>query len=323
MASVQAVVQWVIYTHVWPHLDEMLAIFFLVFYGESKYPGISKKLHVEQFDLADPRVETWVFADLWDKYIIPLGIGPGPYNEHGSSTQSRVKDECTASLVAKDLGIDQLDEVKYLLELVRRNDLYGEGNDFLSIAKSLELRFKHNVPTLKIFNWIFQEFKLRIADQKLVWSDDCGAIASLATHHNVRVSNRTLSVYVVSTDNDDVISRMRSEKIYRHDVIMKHSPTSGQFQVLTNHKSNVDLSSVVYRIRLAECKARGIYGIPDETLRTAEGIPGMNMHAHKGKGGNTIVGLHCGGTRARKASGAQAPLHILEAELIQGLKDAN
>jgi hypothetical protein len=116
---------WILQPHRIPHLDEYLAMWLLKRFGESKFPGISEA--------------QVIFGDSGEKFgaaigstnVIPIGTGGGKLDEHlnGKDTD-RIEGECAATLTAKNLGIQEMPELKNLLDYVLKHDSTGQRNNF-------------------------------------------------------------------------------------------------------------------------------------------------------------------------------------------------
>lgn len=110
-------------THTRPHRDEIYAIFLLMRYGKVMYPGIE---HSEIIISENP--EGYSFDKLISMGQIPIGVGGGLFDEH--KKDGRLKNESSASLVAKHLGVEELLEVKTILKAVTGTDQNGSPSKY-------------------------------------------------------------------------------------------------------------------------------------------------------------------------------------------------
>lgn len=130
--------EWKIITHYGPHFDELLALWLLWYKGAEKYPGIGDALVYQRGDQPEERDGEWLFHRLG---VIALGWGFGRFDEHPDPNRSipRKEGECCATLVAKDLGIQDdpvlLGMLKYAL---KEDEKSGTGKNHLpSVIQAL------------------------------------------------------------------------------------------------------------------------------------------------------------------------------------------
>lgn len=111
-----------VFTHTFPHVDELIAILLLQNYGENFFPGI-KKARISFTKERDIKGDF-----LLRQQILCLGIGGGVFDEHGRGGNK--KSETAASLVAKYLEIDNRPAIKKLLNYALNVDKKGSGDPF-------------------------------------------------------------------------------------------------------------------------------------------------------------------------------------------------
>lgn len=154
---------WAVWTHRWAHLDEMSDLYQLHYHGDEVYKNISRA-PVFFWDMAHPQLLR-PFEELWEQWIFPVGVVDGsPFNEHAGYDASvgRVVGESASDRLANVLGIRDRPELKPLFDAISDNDLNGVGNELMSLARSLELRWRKGMLPDDVMNWMFSEFDLRV-----------------------------------------------------------------------------------------------------------------------------------------------------------------
>ena len=126
-----------ILVHIRPHLDEVVAVALLRLYGEALFPGISK---------APVRYVEGTIAgtdEVWDKdQILPVGIGKGRFDEHRDGQKAdRLKNECSATLVAKYLGVENNRELTKLLAETLAGD-HDASNTQTQLAELMKVSYR-------------------------------------------------------------------------------------------------------------------------------------------------------------------------------------
>jgi hypothetical protein len=107
--------------HINQHRDEELAGWEAVRFGEKLFPGISKA------EVIYLEAGMQMAIEAKDTNIIPLGTGKLEFDEHTNdfSGTDRIPNECSATLMAKELGIDGDPRLKELLQYVLLDDTRG------------------------------------------------------------------------------------------------------------------------------------------------------------------------------------------------------
>ena len=116
---------WILEPHKVPHPDEYLAMWMLKRFGEKKFSGISDA----QVIFGESGTKKGLTFE--SSNVIPIGIGGGLLDEHrDNGITDRIPGECAATLTAKNLGIQEMPELKNLLEYVLKHDSTGQRNNF-------------------------------------------------------------------------------------------------------------------------------------------------------------------------------------------------
>lgn len=283
-------------THVRPHLDEIFAWRLLQLYGQESLPGIENgTLAFWQGNRSDvPHFEE-LFADNW----IALGIGGGPFDEHGVVGTAQKQKTCCATLVAQWLGVDQIPEVRRVLRWVEQNDLHGSGDplDFPRSINRLWAIYEGNPEDIIAWATTAIDALLEFAPDRgnpLTLQGVLGALyraypdnpefvrewASTATDSLVAETERFHTVtasefancatihpvsgtnlVVVAIESDDELAARYATHLYGERLgATVVRKTTGNTQVLGNKKGGISLERTAALVRLAELDAKGWSG---------------------------------------------------------------
>ncbi len=140
-------------THLRPHLDEIMARFMLVRWGEAIFPGVSK---------SDIRyLTTGILPDdvpphiLEEKGILPVGVGGGFLDEHSVDGMNRKIDECASTLVSTALSLTNDVPLQRILTEVRHCDLTNLVKP-TQLSSLVKLRHRHHqYDASKVLEWTF------------------------------------------------------------------------------------------------------------------------------------------------------------------------
>jgi len=140
-------------THDRLHPDEMEDLWLLVKFGERKFPGIRDARLV--LWPAGARIPGGRSAEDYEKNgILLIGVGGGRFDEHPTIGRERIQGECAATLMAKELGVQEDPALTEILEFIRNNDLDGTGWGFDQFASIVDaLHFENpNKPEI-VISW--------------------------------------------------------------------------------------------------------------------------------------------------------------------------
>jgi len=124
-----------IVVHQNPHLDEIVAVWFLRNFGEEKFPGVS-----------EAKLTTWGRKELSRTTpemcamsgTLLVGLGGGMFDDH---QDDGVRKDCAAGLVAKYLGLDKLGKLKklindtYLADAKCEGELYSKAEEVKNLNR--------------------------------------------------------------------------------------------------------------------------------------------------------------------------------------------
>lgn len=282
-----------IVTHFRPHADELIALMFLKNFkeGEEKFPGVSNA-KIEFLSTGKiPNGKS--YKDFSD--TIFLGVGGGPFDEHESESQERSEGEVCATLVAKTLGIENKPELQGILNIVKDEDLSGaKEKDSLSVMiKFLHSCFKEDYET--IYKWselaymahigterterpfTLESARILLEDHKdFAWWED--VIQTALKYQNeeyqkalkefdqkalkktlIAYDGKPVSFSFIESDNEEMSKAARS----RMSQLIVQKNSRGNVFIFTYRKRNLDLTSVVILLRLAEQHFAGDIKVKD------------------------------------------------------------
>ncbi|NUM35677.1 MAG: hypothetical protein HUU50_14110 [Candidatus Brocadiae bacterium] len=116
-----------IITHEYPDLDAMLCCYLLQQYGEKRYPGISKAKLC--FYPAGRLPDNKTPEELEKEGILAVDIGGGKLDTHpdGITLEKEKLTLSASNLVAQDLGVENKESLKDILEFTRLQDSAGQS----------------------------------------------------------------------------------------------------------------------------------------------------------------------------------------------------
>ncbi len=240
-----------IVTHERPHLDEIVAIWLLRRFGETRFPGVSRaKVSYTTTGRGGPDAK-----ESEDRGILMLGIGGGRFDEHPTLDNGRKAEECCATLVARELGVFDDPSLQKILKFVKSRDLEGNSTPFdLSyLVKLLHPRFPDNPE--KVIEWTLVGIEAKYEEQHDFFFVARQEFESKARIDEVPVGTRRLRIATIESDSESVGKYARSE-FGGHAGIVIQKRASGNVSILVNKQMGLDMRDVVRMIRLAERQAK-------------------------------------------------------------------
>ncbi len=245
-----------IITHIRPHLDEIVAIWLLRLFGESLFPGV-KTSKIVYWNTGGHAPDGRSAEDWEAEGYLLIGIGKGRFDEHSSSEEAteRQKDECSATLVAKALGVNQMSELAQILKYTLNNDTKGSSTpfDIATIAKHLGSQYPNN-PEIAI-QWTIISLNAKYAEQ-------CEFFSAKSDFEQMTIEtitgpyNKDLVFAYGSSDNEGLNKYARSPYGCNADVVaIKRS--SGNVQIFFNQKKGLKPIDLIKILRTKEQIADG------------------------------------------------------------------
>jgi len=235
--------------HAYPHPEEIFSILLLRVYGKEKYPGVdtAKIVFVDASnDLCKHNDEAL--------YIGISSDGPegSKFDEHPRAGQDRKKGHSAASLVAIDLGIQDLPEIRELLKAVTDEDLHG-GAKFLDLASCVKILYD-NLEPMQVIDWATVALQGRLNEQKNLHDQkNVEEFNRLVKTTEISHASKPVKIGVIETNNPlaGKCSRMQGYKI----LIQKD--LDGHVQILPRKHDRIEMRDVVRLLRLEEDEIAG------------------------------------------------------------------
>lgn len=289
---------WVM-THRGPHLDELVAAVLIERFGTSTF--VMEHGH---------------------NGVIHLGVLNGKFDEHPGGGKQRKQGDCTATLVAKALGVQHVPLVKTLLSYVLNNDTKGrDQKDGLATAVNLINRMNSDEPLITI-NWARLAITAKLTDKSNSRNISCAYIYELLSSkdpmtginwksildladsiqnrrfgqglHEFRdrgevkeidgPDGRKLRLAIIESDNTEMGRVARYKKGGDADLALQIN-SKGQVTIHTNRRANLKLFNLVRILRYEEQKARGEIKLTNWRKLSDEGIGpcGVWYYQHSGQ----------------------------------------
>lgn len=242
-----------IVTHHRPHADEALAIFLLRRYGKEHFPGIdTAQLLFWDSGATAPDGRA---ASSWeeDGYLL-VGIGGGRFDEHVATGDDGKDGECAATLVAREIGVQDAPWLGFLLKFVQENDTIGAGHPF-DIAK-MAMKIGALVGTgyegdMKVMEWLWLAFEAEIHAQQ-----DFGSAAEDFQRATIREfpgpTGELIKVAAVESACEQIVNYAISRSGAGMDVVIRRNPANGQVCILRAERSGIKLEDVARSVRYLE-----------------------------------------------------------------------
>ncbi len=215
-------------THVRPHIDEIVALWLLKEFGQTRYTGLrTAKLEFRKGDNSNTTTANTV-VDLEEQGIIAIGIGNGRFDEHKKG-RDVPEDQCAATLVAQFLGIKDDPALKQILKFTLNNDRKGAAHpfDIAGIIKAMYEQHPNN--PMKAVKWALAAISAKYAEQ---FAFHNGTVEEFAKAKIVEIDfyDNKIRLAIVESDDTQFSKYARSQGIAI--IIQKNS--SGNVQIFTN-----------------------------------------------------------------------------------------
>ena len=256
---------WTILLPARPQPDTIAAILLLRLFGGERFVGI------ENFAVEirpDAPIET--FDELIAKHILPIDVGGGPLDHHGT-------EQCASELVADLLGVRNNPALAKLLGYAKRDDALGKGtmsDDPLDRAFGLSgliasLNKQYPKQAQRVVESVLPllEAHYRASHEHLV---ELPVIVNKKkldgdyTEALVRQGTKRLKVAFVISDTPAMVTYLRSFQGPRADVVVQKSSEGNRVCVVTRQERKINLAIAAALIRLREAELRHIV-LPEKT----------------------------------------------------------
>lgn len=248
-------------THPYPHLDELLVIFLLKL--AQRMLKIRRKLELILTDNPTP------FKARED--VLLIGIGGGPLDEHSTVDHDGKHGECAATLAVKEFGLEQNEQLQFLLNYVLRNDQRAQGGpgDFHSVLRAMyERHAKHPLVAVKyglqgIDAMYFEQIRFLKAAEQFRTQSDVLVVPRITGD---------VKIAILHTDNDRAAACARK---IGYAVLIQVN-TSGNVQIHTDMRANLPSLAGAARILriLEQAKKERLVTSDSTTLARYGSVPG-------------------------------------------------
>jgi hypothetical protein len=245
-------------THRRPHFDEIVAIWLLLKFGETKWPGISQA----DMECWESLPEGKTSKELLNEGFLLVGIGGGPYDEHPQKA-GRKEGQCAATLVAHDLRIERKPALRKILEYAAARDLELGKNEFElpAVIKAINDEW----PTEETIRWAFLALIALHRKQERFYDEAPRDYAKAVITDAVIAGGRKIKMVVGRSNADTFCAYARSGRGCHAGVVVQMS-TKGNVLIQTNQQLRIDLGDVVRMLRVEELRRAGKPIPPWKTL---------------------------------------------------------
>lgn len=236
-------------THENTDIDEFVGIWLLRKFGEDRFPGVKDAKVV--FRRLASEIPDGRSAEQFERDgVLLIGIGGGRFDEHPSADNERKDGECAATLIAKELGVDDDSALKKILDYTVTNDLKGGSQPF-DLAHIVKLLHRqHPDQPEKVMEWAMTALEAKYQEQLQFWTCD-EEFQRVAKVEKVQVGKRIVKIVSFSSDNPQMARFARAASGGDAAVVIQRR-ISGHVQIFTNRRFGIKLFDVVQMIRLAE-----------------------------------------------------------------------
>lgn len=243
-------------THKMQHIDEVVGIVFLKYYGRKKYPGIEDaKIVFWNAGSRTPDGRNW--KEWYKEGYLPVGVGGSKYDEHPSDATDRKEGHCAATLIAKDLGIDNLLEVQQLLQYVVTNDTKGGNNPF-DLASAFTLANKTWIDDpLGCLEWQMQIIRLYLLKQINFFTKTKSEFEKYANVFECIYQGRSVTVVAVQSDDTEIGAFARSEHGANAAIVIQQN-SKKQVMISSQKRAKICFDEVIIELRRKEANLKGL-----------------------------------------------------------------
>ena len=298
-----------IITHIKPHLDEFAAIWMVKTFGGKIFEGIF-----------DAPVEYWphrgilpggkTAEQLENEGVLLIGIGGGRFDEHASAGTGRKQGDCALTLIAKELGLENVPTHKKLLEYVVKNDLKGSGNGFYelaSIATALNDKWGEKDPGRvldNVMDILDAKYKQCVEFEKAQVE-----FGEKARMHPFRAGfpEQPLTMAIIESDNLALAKHARQRNV----AILVQKTALGNVQIFIDKKTGLRMENVVGELRRVEAKMRRLSLAYEESFKE-----GNFMYWYYQPAGEMTFN----GSKTAVEEPTRIPLEIITATVMQFAK---
>lgn len=268
-----------IVTHGTPvHLDELVGKLLFTRYGEDKFPGIGTA-NFRAITATDNVAELQKRDD-----VILLGLGGGPFDEHGAGGNEEKAKECCATLIAKFLGLDQDFCWRTILKYVLHTDK-NSPNLTLDLAPTVMRLQKQGFGLNAVSTYVELTVNAAYNAQKGFSQTSLKDVKE----EELMINGERRFIAVAKGDDQDIPRYMR----FLGATVVVVENSNGHIQVLTNREYKLDVRDILRILRIWEQKKDGdkTNKVEDwKVLETEEIIPTIPQWYYHKDGNNILNG---------------------------------
>lgn len=271
-----------IVTHFRPHLDEVVGIVLLLWYGEKKYPGIGNAKITFCDAGTTPDGKSW--QQLEKEGVVLIGTGGSRFDEHPTLHKDRKEGECAASLVATYLGISEEPWLAKLMRYTCINDTKGGSNPFelAGMINLMNKRWFDQNPSATL-EWSMNAVQVYLEEQIKFFTETSKEFEMYSEVINSTCKGKDIVIVKVTGDNDQLGAYARSAAGASADIVIQKN-SNGNVVISTKKTSFINLDDVARAIRLKEMRIKNITckNPGDPALKGEAKVPGAEeWHYHK------------------------------------------
>jgi len=250
---------WTILLPTRPQPDTIVAIFLLKTFSSERFLGI-KNARIE----VNPTAPDESFEALTAKHILPIDVGGGPLDHHGT-------DRCASELVADLIKISDNPALAKMLAYAKRDDAFGKGTvssdpldrafGLSGLIASLNKQFPGQAQKIVEIILPLLEAHYDASHKHLIELPAAVEEKKRAgeyTETQVIQSGKRFKISFVVSDEPGMVTYLRSFQGPRADVVVQKSEKGNRICIVTRQERKVQLAAVAALIRMREAELRGI-----------------------------------------------------------------
>lgn len=258
-----------IVTHENPHLDEILGIWLLRKFGEKVFPGISSA-KIEFWGTGGQSPDGRSAKEYEREGVLLIGVGGGRFDEHPAVNGERKKEECAATLIAKDLGLRDEPTFEKILNFAVNSDLKAAGSHPFDIASIAKVFYQQTSDPQEVIEWVMKGIEVKYQEQLQFFELTRKEFEDKAEIEEIQGPGRMLRMVSIVSNNVLMNKFARSIHGVNADIIVQKQ-SSGNVQIFTNAKSGLVLYDIAQMLRLTEQELKKDIRTKDWKLLSVEG----------------------------------------------------
>lgn len=256
----------IIVTHVLPHFDEILTIWLLKKFGREQFPGV-ETAEIQYW--GEKEIKTHPLEECGKQGILPIGICGGRFDEHPTLNSDRKEKECSSTLMAKLLGLDQDPILEAILKFALRSDMNAPNPFDLAFFVNLQNVQNPQNPH-EVFDWTTKAIEAYYLMQQLFFTVVKEEFEKKALIEDLRLGAKIVKIVTIVSDDLQVAKFSRSRHGCEAAVTIQKN-SKGNVQIFTNKRFFLNMSEVALIIRIEEQRLKGKIVTDDPEYLSREG----------------------------------------------------